>query len=519
MNHVGLETAIKETLDFFETEYGQEGIDANLNAYITNKSFLVDMLRKHPAWNEDAHALVFAVNEKREVTPNHELVEMFWELVSLLPESSALKLASSIPFSILCEEATASAFTAKAINNSFPDIRASAGQKVSRLVNKLMLHLGAEGNSDAYKRSFAKFADAINPFTIERPFILSANPGDYLSMSYGTNWSSCHIINPNMSRGGSNYSGCYRLGTLSYMNDPCSLVAYTLEKLPEDIRDITTTPKLTRQMFMIDFNKPAILQSRLYPYTDDDDRRKDYRNIVQAAVAKILDIPNLWVKKSGALGFYTADPSYHYRDYNNLSWYPNTSVLKGAETDAEYWDRAMPIGNETYCLNTGEAMCGRESDSLYIDGDDVHQCWCCEESHHENDMTYIEGYGWVCASCLDNEFYECSDCGNYVYCEDIYHAYRNDYEVDLCRDCFDSNYYICDCCDEGYHYRNVHTDVYNEHGNVISVCNECFDEKCFVCDECGAEFTNGCLHMINGRFVCGSCHEELVNENNDEEVA
>lgn len=514
MNHSELYDTIAETFDFFETEHTDVGIDANLEAYEENKSFLIDMFRKHPAWNEEAHAIILSVEEQRDKKEPYELIEMFWKIVYMVPDENRMKLATCMLFDELCTEPTVNSYAAEAINAAFPEIRAAEGQKTSRLINKLMKHLGVNTDDVEYKHAFAEFADAINPYTVDRPFILSLNPGDYISMSYGSNWCSCHITNPDMARGGENYSGCYRLGTLSYMNDPCAVVAYTLEKLPDDLSRIATVPKLTRQMFMLDLSKPLILQSRLYPYTHDENRRKSYRAAVQEIVAKIMEVPNLWVKKNGVYGFTTANPSYHYRDYEHSNWHPNTSMLSGTDVDSISYD--MKIGNETYCLETGKAMNGSDSNTFYAD----RNCRCvhCGNWFDEGDVRYIDGVGDVCDDCFEEHYTACEHCGEYIPNDEIYTAYRRGREVEVCRDCLEWHYRMCDECGD-FIYESELTDAYDEYGNEACICGDCADRYYFVCDECGETHSRKNKRKHNGRELCTRCYEEAVAENNEEEVA
>lgn len=64
------------------------------------------------------------------------------------------------------------------------------------------------------------------------------------------------------------------------MNDVCSMIFYTAD---EDVKEnFYAAPKRSRQVFC--YNHGIILQSRLYPQTDDNEARKIYRNIVQRTI-------------------------------------------------------------------------------------------------------------------------------------------------------------------------------------------------------------------------------------------
>ena len=211
----------------------------------------------------------------------------------MLPREHENRLCCNVSYYSIYSNQFVREGVAEILNELYPDLRAQEGQKTSRMINKLWKMLGVDINSKEYQVVFAEFADAINPISITRPFILSANPSDYITMSYGSSWASCHIINPDKARGGDNYSGIYKAGTLSYMNDAYTLIGYTLEKLPENLRDACRIPKITRQCFMVDVDNGVIMQSRQYPETNNTQRADEYRKLVQEGVAEALGEPNL----------------------------------------------------------------------------------------------------------------------------------------------------------------------------------------------------------------------------------
>ena len=139
---------------------------------------------------------------------------------------------------------------AQKFNCYFPELKATKGQKISRIVNKLCKQLGFDKDKD-YNREFAKFSDAINPLTIKRHTVLSCHPVDYLTMSFGNSWSSCHTIDKNNKRDMPNsYHGQYSAGTLSYMLDETSAVFYTVDA-KYDGDKLELEPKINRCMFHI----------------------------------------------------------------------------------------------------------------------------------------------------------------------------------------------------------------------------------------------------------------------------
>ena len=95
----------------------------------------------------------------------------------------------------------------------------TAGLKTSRAFNRVCEQFGVTKYQD-YDKLFAKYADMVSGGTRKLDFVVSLNPYDYLTMSFGNSWSSCHTIDKRNRRGMPNsYSGQYCGGTLSYMLD------------------------------------------------------------------------------------------------------------------------------------------------------------------------------------------------------------------------------------------------------------------------------------------------------------
>ena len=274
--------------------FSKDGIRKNVTEWLTNKSKLINILRKHPLWNEEAKAVVYLSTEHRmpsfadskrafdnltescgynSYTANNDYpwldVRKFFETMSLedwetmIDESgindyeyvsknevNGINLFISIFKMIFrCDPMnTISESAANCINRIFPDVRVHTGQKSSRVVNKLLCKFNFD-KSPNYNREFAKLADSMNPFDVKRISVLSCNIIDFLLMSNGNSWSSCHTI---VNNSGSNYGGCYMGGTLSYANDGESMIFYTLDSSYEGT-DWCFEPKINRQVFFWDY--------------------------------------------------------------------------------------------------------------------------------------------------------------------------------------------------------------------------------------------------------------------------
>ena len=208
---------------------------------------------------------------------------------------------------------------ASTINEACPNAKVVAGQKTSKAIKKLCSILGLDKDED-WERNYARFADAINPLRVEKNVVVSWNLYDYLTMSQGNSWTSCHDIDS---------QGCYSSGTLSYALDESSVVVYML---PDDFADsdqpLWNIPKVKRQMFHIKYDGTAFIQGRLYPDDQTDHgygceygSYESWRHMMQDIIAKAYDLPNLWKNKKGkdAIYYHVETNGTNYQDYNHYN--------------------------------------------------------------------------------------------------------------------------------------------------------------------------------------------------------
>lgn len=502
--------AMENLLDEYDYDYNCDALEAILDEWVRQKAGFIEAFKKHPNYIEGKFMIAFDSNYEREIDVNKVGDFCSWILHTVAP-----KMQDSLPesikgtwhyglsydaycfFSYLSAVRCITENMVTQLNNAFPELKFHVGQKTSRVINKICQYLGYD-KADGYNREYAKFADALSPMVIKRHTILSINPLDYLTMSFGNSWASCHTIDKENRRGMPNdYSGCYSSGTISYMLDPTSMVLYTVDA-SYDGDEYWSEPKINRQMFH--YGKDKLVQGRLYP--QDNDRCGDvytpYRNIVQQIISTIFEFPNLWTLKKGteAASRYVNSRGTHYRDY---TFYNNCtlSTVKGSENT-----ECIQIGASPICINCGDthniqaninccgisrcADCGAviydEDDIYWVDGECycrncVEYCEYCEEWHRE-DCTYIEGYGYVCDSCRNEHFICCYDCNTWIHEDDAYYIQGEDeYVCRICRD----NYYT-------------------------------------MCNECGEYFSNDDITHHNGDALCPDCYDEATEEENEDEV-
>lgn len=371
-------------------------------------------------------------------------------------------------------------------------VRVAAGQKKSRAINKICKKLGFDKDPE-YNKVFAKLADALNPLNIVRHTVISWNPVDYYTMSFGNSWSSCHTIDKKNIRDMPNsYEGQYSGGTQSYLLDSTSVVFYTVDK-DYDGNELELQPKINRCMFHISPNKDFFVQGRVYPQDNDRDDSiyKSIREIMQKIVADMWKLPNLWVLRKGTDECEKVIDSYgsNYKDYYEFDSC-NVSVLK---EKAELSLPKITVGRDGICPVCGTEhseeetitcyecaqnvqtceLCGEkfelaemhEIDGRYYCEHCVEYCKECESYHPKDEVTYVSGYGGVCGSCLgySDNFTQCDGCDEWLWIRDEDVVTTHDGCVYCSRGC---------AMDDGYVYVDEEEDWYEE-------------EDCRECESCG----------------------------------
>lgn len=225
------------------------------------------------------------------------------------------------------------------------------GMKTSRAFNKVCHHFKAD-KAPMYNKEFAKYADMVSGLKRKIKFFISVNPLDYLTMSFGVNWASCHTIDKyNRRNMPNNYSGAYCGGTMSYMLDSTSVITYVHNEMPENYE----TGKVYRNMFHLG-GDGVLLQGRVYPQGNDGctDLYKEFRFIMQKELTKMLGLDkNKWIKRGSVNRVESI--GVHYRDYNSFSdcniSYPTERPLCQYQT--------ITVGSEGIC-----PYCGESADNL-----------------------------------------------------------------------------------------------------------------------------------------------------------
>lgn len=497
---------MKALLEEYDYKYEEIALNIIITKWYSQKEPLIEAFKKHPNYIESKFMIAFEQSYERCIDTDESysfskyltdwIFDNRLELPQDIIDAREKEGCSMLPHRLWLFIGNLYAYArrevpdevANLINEYIPSMHIHEGQKMSRVINKLCIYLGVNKDKD-YNRMFAKYADSLSPLKVKRHTILSLNPLDYLTMSFGNSWASCHTIDKNNKRGMPNsYEGMYSSGTMSYMLDPSSIVFYTVDEAYNGT-EYFLQPKICRQMYH--WGNDKLVQGRLYPQDNDGCGTiySEYRAIVQDIIATVFDIPNLWTIRKGtdAASEYIYSHGTHYRDYENFD-NCTLSILKGSDNHEYINVGAYPIcikcgdehGEQGNICCCGGRICDKcgcviedEEDGVWL-GDNFYCTDCCSwcsfcEEYHRRGETYIEGYGWVCDDCLDDHFTYCEECNTWVHNDcSTYIEETDEYICDTCRDRL---YFWCHDCHE---YRLI--EEANEIGDC-TICNDCKEKR------------------------------------------
>lgn len=501
-------SSMRHLLGEYDYTYNNWALNIIVEEWARQKAPLIEAFKKHPNYVEGKFMIVYDVDYERpldfkgvEVFSNYLIRRPVSQMVSTLPtpiddrriQDGCAYLPDRL-YRFLANlryysQRTVSGEVVRHIADIIPEVHVHTGEKTSRVINKICRYLGYDKHPD-YNREYAKFADALSPLTITRHSILSLNPLDYLTMSFGNSWASCHTIDKQNRRGmPDSYEGQYSSGTMSYMLDPSSMVLYTVDASYEG-NEYWDQPKINRQMFH--WGEDKLVQGRLYPQGNDcnGDAYQPYRELVQGVMSTIFDFPNLWTTTKGteAASRYIESRGTHYEDYYHFS---NCRLCRPKDSTNENY---FTVGADPICIECGEKHSCSENINCCSNG---HCCADCGRYiEYEEDEYYVDGEVY-CERCVS----WCDRCDSYHRSESTYISDREGY---VCESCLEYYYRYCECCDRWVDADEVRfieeEDVY--------ICDDC-EDKVAECEHCGREFfVDNMTHIGDGQYLCSHCVAE-----------
>ena len=514
-------------------DWDVEGTRKNVETWYANKKEQMERFRKHPYWNEEAKAIIFQQEEVRTVRCDvaqdliNNLRGLIYEHTRNLYKGDKILAAIRYVFYLMKEydhicDGTIDEYFVDKMNDYLKDEDVKninkdiarmlvKGTKITRFVRKCCekfeMNSGkicdmtaVKYNDNKFEKIYAKLADALSILSVQKMTLLSLHFCDFMTMSNGNSWSTCHFINSHGifhdGDAGSSYHGMYKQGCLSYALDKPSFIFYTLPT-DYDGNEYYRVQKLTRMCCQYDDG--ILITGKCYP-SNEYGLIERYRQTMQMILAHIEEVPNLWTFSKNASRIQafvqTHRNASHYQDYVKQDQKPTISLCRH-HMSADI-DNPMIIGHQAYCVYCGTG--------LSVSGKEWLQC----EMHRKK---------MKCQHCGKRiaRGAEYQEIGDYLYCSDCYfycavhgvfepisqlHATitMKDGEQKVCRNAMSR---LKQCADCGI-YELKRNMLRTENGYV---CKK-HSRKYKQCSWCGVYIPNKEKYVDgNGNVMCQHCHK------------
>lgn len=434
-----------------------------LSEYAESKTELYDVLKKSPYWVQNEMRLAIPCNFSIPFYPkdfDYEITSIMYELSYIIDNPKYYAILDSYNACAKTNKMTAECY----------DLLKNAGFKTNKnrpfnrsFANLIEQCLSSENiptyaNIERIKRCSDKLVEAMgsNPQYNDVLYI-SINPMDYITMSVGNSWASCHCVRPD-------YIGCYSAGTISYMLDKVTAIAYTESKETEN------GIHMKKNRFCVHFGYDGFILSRGY-----GDYKESYKIEYSKHICKAL---NLSIRE-----FYTGEDSSDYRvlfthhsdgsQYKDYYHYPDeidfvmcyNVILEPiySQNSANDISYRRTIGEQAICILCGDNNDNESNLQCYSCNNDL-VCEECGERIGENDVIWVDGTPY-CHDCATF----CDECGDAV-------LRRNTYDMNVytvCSWCSDNCFTECDECGEIYHDDDIHFD----HVTDRYLCDYCWAHR------------------------------------------
>lgn len=296
--------------------------------------------------------------------------------------------------------------------------------KLSRITQKIIDIIVKDGYEISNK-IIADIMDSLIDKTYATALIISIHPCDYLTQSHGKNWTSCHSLRN---------QGCYHAGIMSMMCDSTSIIIYTL-KLDEYYaclergNQFYLQDKVKRMSAFL--NKGVLVFNPLYPDRQNGDHQSPLKSAIVDNVLSILGCQDWDSIDRNDIHFNDHD----YWGYDDYKCCPD--VIAYANGGQYYGQYNIKIGEEALLVNAeNESDTIERNETLGEDGRVY--CECCGERCSDDEIYYVNNYGYVCQHCLDYD-------GDFYMCHGDWEYYNNNNDEKIVIDGDDYRLYYADC--------------------------------------------------------------------------
>lgn len=498
----------------------QETIEDKLyKEWADQKEPLIDLFSRHPNWNEDDLSIKTEVVTKRpeNIIRTKVALENLLRYCSLGMSDESAFAKSKWSKSVLVQIAHTQFVTPEAADWYEGKVKCVVGMKTSKVVNRLLTELGCDCLSD-YNKYFAVYSDKVNPVEIKSNSFMSLHPCDFLNMSNGKNWQSCHRM-----------GGEFRAGTMSYLLDDVSFVYYGLSPKDERLKLPTwDVEKLIRAMCF--FKNDVLFQSRIYPGSIAENTHLEINEQIKNAINIARGIDGEWSTKtfdydlhenslksmirsnSGALQY---PDYYHGCDGRGLfSMFDCETKITSKNMLQKCEDgQGLKIGAMPLCTVCGEQI--TDADRLHCCLPPV-ECSCCGKKTREQDIWRLPNGEIICMDCLRNKYDKCERCGGYHKKESFTNLVTDGGGLmKICKNCMDE-LPTCSICGKKDLEQNIgwisdDGDVFSQKP-MVSICHICAKKEHYKkCDFCGLYHpVDNFIMQFNGKDdICVDCSKAL----------
>lgn len=390
--------------------FSKKGVYTNVKIWYENKKKQMELFRKHPCWNEEAKAIIFTHTEVREanygmardnVAKLYGYIEkkrggispgFIAAIYHTLSETKKESPQISEEFLTRYEEYTHSDKLSDKLNSML-----KVGTKITRVVMQYCKDIGIN-EAEEFNKFYAKFADSMSRLETKKTIVISLHFCDFMTMSNGNSWMTCHYINSHniFHESGSN-SGSYKQGCLSYALDEFSFLLYTLPD-PCGDKAYYRIQKINRMCCQ--YKNGILVTGKCYPDNSDSSINL-YKETAQQVIADAESASNSWTSTNNINiidGFTkTERHASHYADYKKSSQKPTLSIRRNSLFEIE---DSILIGHQAYCLWCGNKLDSDESSWLQCEKHRKEMiCSHCGQIITDPDNVHINDSECFCIEC------------------------------------------------------------------------------------------------------------------------
>ena len=345
--------------------------------------------------------------------------------------------------------------------------------------------------------------------------IVSIAPSDYLLMSEGNSWDSCHRLRTRARDNG----GEYLTGPFSLAQDSSTIVCYKLSDTPHTLNGLVYPTRTWRSLAYVDIYNRSAMFSRHYPHTNHHNGKAS-RSLIMNLIADHHGIEGKWVKSPGygntepnAFEYtsYFYDDARRNDDYDRI--YSSICILKdnGASPSCSY-------GEIVKCFHCGDALgrpssllCGDCRETLYT------QCRGCSGSFPKERIKMHNNTA-LCLDCYSRHIITCEHCEQEMNSSTVFSARDETGRIfKICASCMEDYFVFCNSCNIA-----VHNELAKRTSNSNNpYCVQCVLENnnLGTCDRCGQLHSHPGVGMFcDHNFNCNDCPEESAPEETEDLV-